>query len=143
MERGWTCNGAGHAVRPQACWWWGSVPTFFFALVLQGLNSGVVRTVWPRACRRQGCAPVGVLPVCASHRHGRVRKRLCTVWWRPTHAGRCVPPSIMGESRNGSTRCGGGRQPRDCLLVCASHCRGRVWNWLHTVWWRPASPPSV
>jgi hypothetical protein len=121
----------------EACWWWGSVPAFFFSLVLQGLNSGAVRAVWPRACRRRGCAPVALL-VRASHRCGRVRERLRTCgggrhtlagarlppsWASPGTAPRGVaaagnpviacqgtPPTVAGESGIGSAQCGSARQ---------------------------------
>jgi hypothetical protein len=38
---------------------------------------------------------------------------------------RCTPPTVMGESGNGSARCGGSRQPL-LRLVCASLRRKRV-----------------
>jgi hypothetical protein len=76
-----------------------------------GASSSAVRTVWLRACRRRGCVFVGGVPVRASHHYGRVQERLRTVWQRPSHAGSCAPPTIAGESGNGSARCGGGRQP--------------------------------
>jgi hypothetical protein len=60
----------------------------------------------------------GQLLVRASHCHERVREWLCMVWRRPTpsipclgvDACQCVPPTYPGESRNGSVRCGSGRQ---------------------------------
>jgi hypothetical protein len=119
------------------------MPAFFFALVLQGLSSGAVRVVWPWACQRRGCAPVGILPVRTSHRRGRVREWLCMVCRCPIHTGRCVPPSAASEFRNDSTCCGGGRQPHDRLPVHASHCRGRVRKWLYTVWRWPTRPPNL
>ena len=56
-------------------------------------------------------ALVGIVPVRASHCCGRVRKRLRTVWRRPSHAGWCAPPTIAGEFENGSAQCGGDQQP--------------------------------
>jgi hypothetical protein len=44
------------------------------------------------------------------------------IWWRPAHAGRCAHPTVAGESKNGSTRCGGDRQspPSRCIACqCA------------------------
>jgi hypothetical protein len=70
-----------------------------------------------------GTAPHGVAaadtrwPVRVSHRRVRVRERLRVVWRRletPLHLGviacQCTSPTIVGESGNGSARCGGGRQ---------------------------------
>jgi hypothetical protein len=88
----------------------------------------------------------GRLPVHASHRRRRVREWLRAVWRRPApylppgvDACRCAPPTIAGESGNGSMRCGGGRHPsissrRGHLPVHASHYRGRVREWLCAVW---------
>jgi hypothetical protein len=60
----------------------------------------------------------GRLSVRASLRRGRVRERLRAVWRRPTtpvflrlgvDACWCAPPTIAGESVNGSAWCGGDR----------------------------------
>jgi hypothetical protein len=58
----------------------------------------------------------GRLPVRASHRRGEFVNG--TAVWRsldPLRPGAdacwCVPPTVAGESRNGSVRCGSGRHP--------------------------------
>lgn len=66
-----------------------------------------------------GVAAIGRrLPVHASYHRGGVQEWLRTMWWRPRNpllpgviACRCAPPTVVGESGNGSVRCGGGRQP--------------------------------
>ena len=52
------------------------------------------------------CASMGVL---ASHHHGWVWEWLRMAWRRPTHACWCTPPTVTGESKNGSARCGSDR----------------------------------
>jgi hypothetical protein len=97
---------------------------------------------WCGGCRHPLLSPSrrGRLPMCASHHCGRVRERLCMVWWQPTpsflrlgkDACRCAPPTDVAESDYGSTWCGGGRHPllspsrRGRLPVRASHHCGRV-----------------
>jgi hypothetical protein len=57
---------------------------------------------------------------------------------------RCVPPTLVGESDNNSTWCGGDRHP-GTLPACASHRRGRVQERLIKVWrWSAPTPrPST
>jgi hypothetical protein len=56
---------------------------------------------------------------------------------------RCTPPTVMGDSNNGSMRCGSVPPSRhERLLVRTSDRRGQVWEWLSEVWREP-TPPSV
>jgi hypothetical protein len=143
VERG-SLFGRGQAGGGAAC-------PLFFALVLQ--DPAAARCVlFGRGLAKGGAASVGIVPVRASHRCGRVRERFRTVWRRPSHSGWCAPPTIVGGSENGYAWSGGGQQPPFiwcyCLSARASHCRGRVRERLRMVWRRPARPhylrrPSV
>jgi len=135
VERG-SLFGRGQAGGGAAC-------PLFFALVLQ--DPAAARCVlFGRGLAKGGAASVGIVPVRASHRCGRVRERFRTVWRRPSHSGWCAPPTIVGGSENGYAWSGGGQQPPFiwcyCLSARASHCRGRVRERLRMVWRRPARP---
>ena len=70
----------------------------------------------------------GQLSVRTSHhcRRGWVSQRLHTVGWWPTPpplSMRCMPPIIVGESGNNSTRCG---KVRLLVGACTSICHGWV-----------------
>jgi hypothetical protein len=89
----------------------------FFAFILPGTSSGAVRAVWPRACRRRGCVPVG-----ASAR---------------------LPPSRASPGMASCSVVAVSKPPPsgdDRFPVRASHCRGRVREQLPVVWRRPESP---
>jgi hypothetical protein len=80
------------------------------SLFFVGTNSSTVRFVWPRACRRWGCV--------RGHRAGA---RLPLLRASPGTAPHGVAATVT------------------CWLVRASHYRGRVREWLHAVWRRPAT----
>jgi hypothetical protein len=99
----------------------------------------------------------GYLPMRASHHCGRVLEwlhavcvvvgTLSTSLYRGMDTCRCAPPTVAGESKNGSARCGGGWHPHSSrhgrLSVPVSHHRGQVRERLHAVWRRSEPPPSV
>lgn len=115
-----------------AAWWLSS------SLSLQGSSSVTVRAVWPWACRRRGCVPVGAsarLPSLRASPIGSARyggdwllftgARLLLLRASPASAPcsmaaagkpppsgtitfQCAPSTVTGESFNGSAQCGGG-----------------------------------
>jgi hypothetical protein len=123
-------------------------------LLLHGL---VGHVVWPWACWRWGCVPMGIpftrsgvimsgpggaATLAAIAGESANSSARCGSGRRPLHLGvdayQCTPPTISGEPRNGSTWCSGCRHPhpskRRRLPVRASHHHGHVREQLHVVW---------
>ena len=130
---GWSCSVAGHAVRPQACQQWGSVP---FAFACRGQLRHVCE-VWARACWRGG-----FVFVSASQRSlvNATASTSATSWVIACWWCRCAPPISRASPAMapcGVAVIGSSPRPDGCLPVCASLRRGRVQVWLRTVWRRP------
>jgi len=91
------------------------------------------------------------LLVCTYHHRGCIRQlHALWQWLAPTlrpgmNACWCMLPTIMGEYRNGSARCGGDRHPplsrHRCLLVHTSHHWGKSNN--GSMWCGNDSYPSI
>ena len=127
-------------VWPRACWRRGSVFMGAFRLLFGKAQRSLVtaRASTSASSLECRCAPPISRASPAMALCGVVATAPPLVM---TFACRCAPPSVAGESRCGSARCGGDRHVWGFLLARPSHRRGRVRERLRAVWRRPT--PSV